>query len=462
MSQNSNKVNLGKSPESSGRETFATSFGILAAAIGSAVGLGNIWRFPYITGMNGGGAFILVYLICVAIIGIPLMLSEFVVGREGKKDAIGSFKKLSPNGKWYISGILGVLAAFMILSFYGVIAGWSLEYLGKSITNQFAGKTVTQIETMFVDFITHPVKPVVCQLIFMAITGFIVAAGVQGGIEKISKILIPLLLVIIIILDIRAITLPGGSAGLEFLFKPDFSKITGASILDALGHSFFSLSLGMGIMITYGSYIGKGEKLGKTSLNVAIADTVIALLVGIAIFPAVFAFDIAPNSGPGLVFITLPNVFAKMPGGPIFSSMFFILLALAALTSTISLLEVVTAYVIECFNMERKKASILSTVLISLLGVFASLSNGPLSGEIFFGRNLFDFLDYLTANYFLTIAALISCIFVGWKFNKKTLENQLTNDGIIKASYIDVYYFIIKFICPILILIVFLAGIGII
>lgn len=458
MNQNSNKVR----PEGSERESFKTSFGLLAAAIGSAVGLGNIWRFPYITGMNGGGAFILVYLICVVLIGIPVMLAEFVVGREGKKDAIGSFKELSSNGKWYISGVLGVLAAFMILSFYGVIAGWSLEYIVKSFGNQFAASSAAEIETMFTNFITHPTKPIIWQIIFMLITGTVVATGVEKGIERFSKILVPLLLVIIIILDIRAITLPGGKEGLDFLFKPNFSKITGSSILDALGHSFFSLSLGMGIMITYGSYIGKGEKLGKTALNIAIADTVIALLVGIAIFPAVFAFGIAPNSGPGLVFITLPNVFTKMPGGYIFSIMFFVLLSLAALTSTISLLEVVVAYVIERFKMKRRSATILSTTLIIILGIFASLSNGPLSGKVFFGKNLFDFLDYLTANYFLTIAALITCIFVGWKFNKNNLENQLTNNETIKAGYINAFYFLVRFISPILIAIVFLAGIGII
>lgn len=452
----------GKTSLETGREGFKSSFGLLAAAVGSAVGLGNIWRFPYIVGKNGGAAFILIYLICVALIGIPVMLSEFVVGREGRKNAIGSFKEIAPGKKWYISGVLGVLAAFMILSFYGVIAGWSLEYIVKSFGNQFAGKSAVQIETIFTDFIISPIKPVFWQITFMTITGLVVATGVEKGIERFSKILVPLLLVIIIILDIRAITLPGGKAGLDFLFKPDFSKITGATILDALGHSFFSLSLGMGIMITYGSYIGKDQKLGKTAFNVAIADTIIALLVGIAIFPAVFAFGIAPNSGPGLVFITLPNVFAQMPAGYVFSTMFFILLALAALTSTISLLEVVVAYVMESFKMERKNATVLSTVLIIILGIFASLSNGSLSGEVFFGKNLFDFLDYLTANYFLTISALITCIFVGWKFNKNLLENQLTNNRSIEVNNMGIFYFIIRIVSPILIGIVFLAGIEVI
>lgn len=457
-SENAKSIN-----QSSGeRESFKSSFGLLAAAIGSAVGLGNIWRFPYITGKYGGAAFILVYLICVAAIGIPIMLAEFLVGRQSKKDAINSFKELAPGSKWYISGVLGVLAAFMILAFYGVIAGWTLEYIVKSFGNQFAGLGAEEIGKMFSDFVTNPIRPVIWQVIFMAITGIVVATGVEKGIEKYSKLLVPLLLVIVIILDIRAVTLSGGKAGLDFLFKPDFSKITGEAILAALGHSFFSLSLGMGIMITYGSYIPKEEGLGKTSIKVAISDTLIALLAGIAIFPVVFAFGIAPNSGPGLVFITLPNVFAQMPGGYAFSILFFLLLGLAALTSTMSLLEVVVSYTIEKFNMDRKKAVAICTLLITVLGVFASLSNGPLSGEVFFGKNFFDFLDYLTANYFLTIAAFITSLFVGWKLDKSIIKNQLTNEGAINAGYMGIFKFMIKFIAPIAIIIVFLAGIGVI
>ena len=293
----------------------------------------------------------------------------------------------------------------------------------------------------------------------MGITALIVAVGVEEGIEKFSKILIPLLLVIVIILDIRAITLPGGKAGLSFLFKPDFSKLSKEAVLAALGHSFFSLSLGMGIMITYGSYIGKKENLGNTVLKVTIADTIIALLAGIAIFPVVFAFGIAPNSGPGLIFITLPNVFPQIPGGYIFAILFFALIAVAALTSTISLLEVVVAYGIEGFNLSRKKSTIVSFTLITLLGIFASLSNGPLSTKKIFDRNLFDFLDYLTANYFLTIAAFITSLFLGWKLDKKLVEKQLTNDGTISVRYLNVFRFIIKYITPILIIVVFISGV---
>ena len=444
------------------RESFRSSFGLIAATIGSAVGLGNIWRFPYITGMNGGGAFLIVYLICVAIIGIPVMIAEFIIGREGKKDAIGSYKALAPKGKWYISGVLGVLAAFFILSFYGVIAGWTLEYLVSSILNRFAGKSATEISDFFTAFITNPIQPIIWHILSMVITVVIVATGVAKGIEKYSKIMIPMLFLLVIILDIRAITLPDGQGGLSFLFKPDFSKLTGRAVLDALGHSFFSLSLGMGIMITYGSYINEKERLGDIALKVSIADTLVAVLAGIAIFPVVFAFGIAPNSGPGLVFITLPNIFGQMPGGYIFSIMFFALLALAALTSTISLLEVVVAYVIEKFNMERKKATIISAVAITIVGMIASLSNGPLSNIQIFGNNIFDFLDFLTANFFLTISALISSIFIGWSLDKKIVEDQLSNKGTLQIKYWKLVSFLLKFISPVAILIVFLAGIGII
>lgn len=443
------------------REGFGSRFGILAASIGSAIGLGNIWRFPYVTGKYGGGAFLIIYLIIVAVIGLPLMLSEFVIGREGQSDAIGSFKKLDSKKPWYLSGVLGVLAAFFILSYYGVVAGWTLEYIMSSITNSFAGQSAEGIENMFGSFISHPIKPVFWQIVFMLITGLIVATGVQKGIEKFAKIMVPLLFLIIIILDIKALSLPGSMEGIKFLFQPDFSKIDGRVFLGALGHAFYSLSLGMGIMITYGSYIGKKENLGETAIQISIMDTVIALLAGVAIFPAVFAYGVDPGQGPGLVFVTLPNVFNQMAGGYFFSILFFMLLALAALTSTMSLLEVVVAYLVDSFNIQRKKATILSFVAITFVGIFASLSNGPLAHIKIFGNNFFDFLDVTTANYFLTTAALISVIFLGWFFDKNKVKDQLTSGGSIKASYINIYYTIIRYIAPIGIVLVFLYQIGI-
>lgn len=445
------------------RENFSSSFGLLAAAVGSAIGLGNIWRFPTITGQNGGAAFLIIYLGIVAVIGLPIMVTEFIIGREGRKDAIGSFKILSPKGPWFVSGVLGVLAAFFILAFYGVVAGWTLEYIFKAGTNSFAGQSSKQIADMFGNFISNPIKPIIWQVIFMSITGIAVGTGVKDGIERVAKILVPLLLVIIVILDIQAIMLPGGKAGFEFLFKPDWSQVTWNTVLAALGHAFFSLSLGMGIMITYGSYIDNNENLGKMALGVSIGDTLIALLAGIAIFPAVFSFGIEPTSGAGLVFMSLPNVFPQMPGGYIFGVLFFFLLALAALTSTISLLEAVVAYLVDSHNMKRKMATIVSVTSIIVVGMIASLSNGVLS-HIKLGRaqdNIFDFIDKTTANYFLTFAALISVIFLGWFLDKEIVKKQITSNGAVKAAYMKGFFFLVKFIVPVAIILVFLFQIGI-
>ncbi len=446
---------------SSSREQFSSSFGLIATAIGSAVGLGNIWRFPYIVGQYGGGAFLVVYLAMVAVIGVPIMVAEFIIGREGRRDAINSYKVLAPKSHWYFGGITGVLAAFFILAFYGVVAGWTLEYIILAITNGFSGQSSGDIVNIFTNFISNPIKPIIYQIIIMLITCGVVSTGVQKGVEKAAKFLIPLLVIIMVVLNIYAFMLPGGEAGFEFLFKPDFSKLTKEGVLAALGHAFFSLSLGVSIMITYGSYIPSKENLLGTAVKVSISDTVIALLSGIAIFPAVFAFGIEPTSGPGLVFMSLPNVFAKMSGGYIFGILFFSLLGLAAITSTISLLETIVAYLTDTFKFRRKNAAIFATVVITLIGMVASLSNGPLKDIVIAGDNIFDFLDNTTANYFLPITAFISVIFVGWKLNKDIVKGQFTNNGEINSqtSY-EIFKFLIRYIVPVGIIIVFLFQIG--
>ncbi len=442
------------------RDNFGSRFGIIAAAAGSAIGLGNIWKFPYMTGLNGGAAFIIVYLVCIAFIGLTLMLSEFIIGRRAQKNAIGAFKKLAPNTPWFLTGWMGVIAAFVILSFYGVIAGWCMEYIVRAVMNSFAGMSPDEITSSFVDFIGRGGKPIFWQVAFMSLTGSIVVSGIKDGIEKYAKILMPLLVAIIIILDIRAITLPGAGAGLEFLFKPDFSKLTANGILMALGHAFFSLSLGMGTMITYGSYISKKENLGETALQVTIADTLIALLAGIAIFPAVFAFGIEPNAGPGLVFITLPNVFQQMPLGYLFSILFFILLTVAALTSSISILEVVVAYFVEDLKMNRKRATITATLAITLLGIPCSLSQGAVPLNIG-GMSFLDAMSWLTDNLLLPLGGLLIVAFVGWVLGRKEVEEEVTAGGI-KVSYIPLFMFLAKFVAPIAIALVFLNGVGII
>ncbi len=442
------------------RDSFTGRIGIIAAVAGSAVGLGNIWKFPYITGVYGGGAFVLVYLICIAIIGLPVMLSEFTIGRKAQRNAVGSFKKLAPGKPWFLTGVMGIAAAFMILAFYGVVAGWTLEYLGKAVINSFAGKNPADLEGMFGGFISQFIRPIFWQFVFMGLTCWIVLAGIKGGIEKASKILMPVLLLIIVILDIRAVTLPGAGEGLSFLFKPDFSKLSAEGVLSALGHAFFSLSLGMGTLITYSSYMGKNENLGSMAIQCTVADTGIALLAGVAIFPAVFAFGIEPGAGPGLVFITLPNVFQQMPGGYIFSLLFFLLLAVAALTSSISILEVVVAYFSEELKIARRNATIMATIAITIVGIPCSLSMGAMSKVQFLGKTFFDWLDYIAANILLPIGGLLIVAFVGWYLGYDKTKEEITNAGKLKAAYLPLFLFLAKFIAPLVIAIVFLHGLG--
>src|SRR6056297_1828575 len=443
------------------RDGFASKFGIIAAAAGSAIGLGNIWKFPYITGIYGGAAFIIVYLACIAIIGTPVMLSEFTIGRRAQKNAIGSFKKLSPNTPWFITGWMGFLAAFSILSFYGVVAGWTLDYIVKAATNSFAGADADAIAGMFGGLISQTWTPIFWQVVFMALTAGVVLGGIKKGIEKYAKILMPLLLVIIIILDIRAVTLKGAMEGLSFLFKPDFSELTGVSVLEALGQAFFSLSLGMGAIITYGSYVNKHDNLSNTAGEVTIADTLIAILAGIAIFPAVFALGIDHDQGPGLVFVTLPEVFQAMPGGFIFSVLFFTLLVVAAITSSISLLEVVVAYFVEEQKMIRRDATIIATALISIFGMICSLSLSSSVKIEFFGKNFFDWLEFVSSNILLPLGGLCIALFVGWKLGKQKVLKELSNEYTINAPFYHVFIFLVKYIAPIAIAIVFLNGIGV-
>ena len=451
------------------REVFGSKFGILAAAAGSAIGLGNIWKFPYITGENGGAAFILVYLICIAFIGLPVMLSEFLIGRRSQKAAVGSFKVLKPGTPWFLTGWAGLLAAFFILSFYGVVAGWTLNYIVWSVTNHLGGVTPDEVGAAFGGFITDPVKPIIWQVIFMVATAAIVYGGVKKGIERYSKILMPLLLAIIVVLIVRSLTLPGASAGVDFLLSPDFSQLTAKGVLVALGHAFFSLSLGMGTMITYGSYIGKEQSLGSMAVQVTIADTLIALMAGLAIFPAVFAFGLDAGAGPGLVFVTLPNVFNSMPGGAIFSTLFFVLLAVAALTSAISILEVVVAFFVEELKMKRHIATVVASVSITIVGVLCSLSMSPASPvsswllpTLAGPKNFFDTMDWWSANMFLPLGGLFIVIFAGWIMKEKDVRDEVSNGGTLNIGWFKAFQISARIIAPIMILIVFLWSVGVI
>ena len=440
------------------RDGFGSKIGIIAAAAGSAIGLGNIYRFPCELGNNGGAAFLLVYLAVVIFLGIPVMLSELVIGRRSQSNAVGAFKKLAPKSAWSIVGYMGVLCGFIIFAFYSTVSGWTLEYIVKAVTNSFQGKDLAAMEQDFADFHNMGWRNVMWQAIFIFLTGFVVFKGVQNGIEKYAKILMPLLLVILIILGIRSATLPGAKEGLSFLFSPDFSKIDGNVLISALGQGFFSLSLGMGALITYGSYVKKNDNLTSTAFSVVLADTLIAVLAGLVIFPAAFSFGIRPTAGMGLVFNTIPMIFNQMAGGYVFCIIFFVLLAIAALTSTISLLEVVVAYLSEELHINRKRSTVLACVATLLIGSFASLSLMENTPFAIGGRTVFDLMDFVSSNILLPIGGVLIVIFVGWKLGKQKFFEEVTNDGVIKASLKKVIFFIIRYLAPIAIAIVFISG----
>ncbi len=435
------------------RDNFSGRFGIIAAAAGSAIGLGNIWRFPYICGQNGGGAFLIIYLACVILIGLPIMLAEFSIGRRAQSNAYRAFKTLSPRSHWYLIGVMGIVAAFTILSFYSAVGGWTIEYIFRSVSDTLSDHPTEQ----FNSFITGSYKPLLFQLGFLILSLAIVTMGVKKGIERSSKILMPLLLLLLIILCVRSVTLPGSSEGLMFLLKPDFSKLTSDSILLAMGQAFFSLSLGMGCLITYGSYVKRNEDLTYAAGMIAGTDTLIALLAGIAIFPAAAAFHIEPGSGPGLVFITLPGMFQQMAGGMIFSTCFFVLLCIAALTSAISLLEVVVSFCVEEMHIRRGRATVLVAVCVFLLGILCSLSLGIVPLNLF-GKNFFDLMDFTSSNLLLPIGGFFISIYVGWILKKRIVVKELTNDGTKKFTYMRVFFFLIRYIVPVAILLVFVSG----
>ncbi len=441
------------------RGNWSSQFGFIAAAAGSAIGLGNIWRFPYMVGRYGGAAFVLVYLAIIIFIGVPVMNSELLIGRKSERNAVGAFKVLAPGSPWFIVGAMGILAGFIILSYYSVVAGWAVAFIFKSGAYMATGADYANI---FVGHITSPAAPIIWHGIFMLMCIGIVAAGIEKGIEKYSKILMPALVIILLVLIVRSVTLPGAGEGLAFYLKPDFSKLTAEGILAALGQAFFTLSLGMGCMIVYGSYLKKDQDIPINSYWIAGADTAIALLAGFVIFPAVFAFGLEPGAGPGLTFITLPAVFAAMgPVGHFFGILFFFLLTIAALTSAISLLEVVSAYFIDEAKWNRKKAVWIMGIIIFLLGVPSSLGQGVWSGvKIIGGRDILDSLDFLAYNILLPLGGFLLCIFIGW-FWGTTKATEEANIGAKSIKLGTTYSFLIKYVIPIAIVIVFLKSTGV-
>lgn len=438
------------------RGSWASSLGFIMAAAGSAIGLGNLWKFPYLAGMNGGGAFVLIYLLIVVFVGYTIMLGEMTIGRATQLNALGAYRKLNKKYTWV--GASGVIAGFLILSFYNVVGGWVIKYIIQFVVGGVKGDAAE----FFGGFISASVEPIIWTAVFAIFTGYIVWKGISGGIEKYSKVLMPALFVLLIIVVIRSVTLPGAGAGLAFYLTPDFSKLTPAAIVAALGQVFFSLSLGMGCMITYGSYLNKDENLAKDAFIVPFMDTAAALLAGFAILPAVFAFGYEPGAGPGLMFITLPKVFGAMPFGAFFGVCFFILVLFAAVTSSISLLEVCAAYCIDEFKWSRTKATWLLTGVIFILNILCSLSMGPLSHVLIFGKNFFDLFDYITSNILLPLGGLMMCIFIGYVWGVDKAVAEITQNGRFPFKSRGFWTVAIKVIAPIALVIVFLNMLGII
>ncbi|MCM1991970.1 sodium-dependent transporter [Oceanirhabdus seepicola] len=437
------------------RENWGSKLGFIMAAAGSAVGLGNIWKFPFTAGNNGGGAFVLIYLVFVAIIGFSVMLTEFAVGRRRQQSAVGAFK--SVDKRWTFTGVLGVLSGFLIMGFYPVVGGWAIAYIFKVFGGLLNNPAV--IGDSFNAFITNPGEPLIWMVLFLLLNVVIVVKGISSGIEKAGKVLMPLLFVILIVIAIKGLMLPGAMAGMEFLFKPDFSKVNGSVVLAALGQAFFSLSLGMGCMITYGSYLSKKENLIENTAIVTAMDTSVALLAGIAMFPAMFAYGIAPTEGPGLVFVVVPTIFAEMGAmGQVFAILFFVALTVAALTSSVSLLEVVVSFLIDEKKFSRKKAVFSSSTMMVLFCIVASLSLGGLGPKLF-GTGAFDVFDLLTDKIFLAIGGMLLCIFAGWRLKKEELYDEITNNGTVKFSLFGIWYPMVKYVIPGTIAIVAVNGI---
>ena len=447
------------------RGNFGSKLGVILASAGSAVGLGNIWRFPYETGNHGGAAFILIYLGCILLLGLPIMIAEFLIGRHSQANTARAYQILAPGTQWRWVGRMGVLAGFLILGYYSVVAGWTLEYIFEAVSNSFAGKTPAEFISSFQSFSSNPWRPALWLTLFLLATHFIIVKGVEKGIEKSSKIMMPTLFIIILILVGCSVTLPGAGKGIEFLLKPDFSKVDGNVFLGAMGQAFFSLSLGMGCLCTYASYFSKNTNLTRTAFSVGIIDTFVAVLAGFIIFPAAFSVGIQPDAGPSLIFITLPNVFQQAFSGIpilayIFSAMFYVLLALAALTSTISLHEVVTAYLHEEFNFTRGKAARLVTTGCILLGILCSLSLGVTKEFTIFGLGMFDLFDFVTAKLMLPLGGLLISIFTGWYLDKKLVWSEITNNGTLKVPTYKLIIFILKYVAPIAISVIFINELG--
>ena len=446
------------------RDRFTTGLGVIAATLGSAVGLGNIWKFPALAGLNGGAAFIIIYLLSTLMAGLPVMIAELMLGRRSRSDALTTFRVLHPKREsWALIGAAGVLSAFLILAFYTEVAGWVFAYIFKAASGNVLSTDPKVTSAAFEKLIADPVQSVFWQWFVLLFVGAIIVLGVSKGIEKTTKRLMPVLFLILVMIGVRSLMLPGAAAGLAFLFHPDFSKVTGAVILTAMGLSFFKLSVGMGTMITYGSYFRDDQNIPMTALRVMLADLTVSILAGIAIFPAVFSYGFKPEAGPSLLFITIPAVFSQMPFGNLFVVLFFVLGAIAATGAMLSIMEVPVAYLHHRFSLTRFKATALTVILLGLIGSTAALSNSLLAGFKLFGMTMFDLYDFITSNLLMPIGGLFICIFVGWVWGEQKVRAALSNDGALEnRGIISIFFFVVKYVAPVTITFILLRGLKII
>ena len=445
------------------REHFGSRFAVIAAMAGSAVGLGNIWRFPYIVGENGGAAFILLYIAASLLMAVPIFYAESIIGRRSRSDTFGAMKKLAPGTPWRWAGLLTIISPLLILSYYSVVGGWSVEYLFKSLSFDFTDIPAEEVPGFFGKFISSTWQPVFAHTTFMALVAAIVLGGVKKGIEKFSKVAMPMLFVLILVILVYSLTLPGSFKGVEYLLKPDFSRISASSCASALGQAFFSLSLGVGTILTYASYVKKEENLLVSGVGTAVSDLLFALIAAFAVMPAVFAAGLQPGAGPGLVFETLPYIFHKMGEGmpvvsTLISAVFFVAILAAALTSAISMLEVGVAFLTDEHGMKRRTATLLLAFLCWAVGILCSLSFGPLAEIKLLGVTFFDFLDHLCSDWLLPLGGLIFTLFVGWKMSRADVRDEFTNGGTVNTRLFSTVYFLMRFVAPLGILVVFVTN----
>lgn len=449
------------------RGHFGSSFAAVMAMAGSAIGLGNIWRFPYMVGQNGGAAFIIVYILSAMFICVPIFISESVIGKTAQLNTSGAFRKLAPGGKWSILAFITVLTPLIIFSFYSVVGGWSIEYLVKSVTDSFSAAStgMEAYSAEFGGFISSVWGPLICLTLFILANAVVILLGVKSGIERFTKYTTPALFVLVVVIMLYSLTLPGSSEGVLYMVKPDFSKLTASSVLSAMGQSFFSLSLGVGTILTYSSYMKREESILSTGLCTAVFDLIFALLAGFAIMPAVFAAGIEPGAGPGLIFETLPYIFSTMGASvPLLTSiiaiLFFVTILFAALTSSISMLEVGVSYLVDEKKMTRRKATMLLAASCWVLAVLCSLSFGPLSGVKILGHSIFDCCDLLTSNYLMVFGSLLFVIFAGWIMKRETVRDTFTLSGRLRLSgkLFPVVMVFIRYVAPLAIAAIFLSN----